>query len=108
VVVYEDDQKRRLSALSMAYKAFSAVPVSIIGGHYIFDLVIAAGKSLDLNLDELENADGITREMTRPYDLSMYLFATLIVRVHYGFFCQDAINTPLLARRVSLDLVGRS
>lgn len=94
--------------MSMAYKAFSAVLISTIGGHYIFDLVIAAGKSLGLNLDELENADGIAREMTRPYDLAMYLPATLIVRVYYGFFCQDAINTSLLARRVSLDLIGMS
>ena len=61
--------------------------------------VAAAGKLLGLSLNELENAEGIAHEMIQPYDLLMYVPATLIVRVHHGFVCQDAINACLLVRR---------
>ena len=69
------------------------------GGHYIFGSVAAAGKLLGLSLEELENAQGIARDMTQPHDVAMYTPATLMVRVHHGFICQDAINACLLAKR---------
>ena len=61
--------------------------------------VAAGGKLLGLSLDELENAEGIARTMTQPHDQAMYRPAKLIVRVHHGFVCQDAINACLLAKR---------
>ena len=67
------------------------------GGHYIFGPVAAAGKLLGLNLEELENAEGIAREMTQPHDAA--ILGTLMVRTHHGFVCQDAINACLLAKR---------
>ena len=88
-----------LIRIGMAYKAFKSVPISTIGGHYVFGAVAAVGKLLDLSLETLENAEGIVREMTQPYDIAMYSPATLIVRVHHGFVCQDAINACLLAKR---------
>ena len=69
------------------------------GGHYIFGATAAAGKLLDLTQEELENAEGIARGMTQPHDLAMYKYAVLMVRIHHGFVCQDAINACLLARK---------
>ena len=88
-----------LIRIGLAYKAFKAVPPCTIGGHYIFGAVAAAGKLLGLSLDEMENAEGIARVMTQPYDIAMYTPATLIVRVHHGFVTQDAINACLLAQK---------
>jgi 2-methylcitrate dehydratase PrpD len=68
-------------------------------GHAIFGAVTAVGKLIGLNLEELENAEGIARTMTQPHDLAMFSPARLIARVHHGFICQDAINACLLARR---------
>lgn len=69
------------------------------GGHYIFGCIASVGKLLDLSLEELENAEGIGRGMTQPHDMSMYTPPSLMVRVHHGFTCQDAINACLLAKR---------
>lgn len=68
-------------------------------GHYIFGCVAAAGKLLGLSQDELENAQGIARAMTQPHDMAMYRPATLMIRVHHGFVCRDAINACLLAKK---------
>lgn len=76
-----------------------AQPGGRTGGHCIFGCVAAAGKLLGLSLEELENAEGIARAMTQPHDLTMYNPASLIVRMHHGFVCQDAINACLLAKR---------
>jgi 2-methylcitrate dehydratase PrpD len=88
-----------LIRIGMAYKAMSSVPISTIGGHSIFGSVAAAGKLLGLSLEELQNAEGIALEMTQPHLIAMYVHDTLIVRVHHGFICQDAINACLLAKR---------
>lgn len=69
------------------------------GGHYIFGPSAGAGKLLGLNLDQLENAQGIARGMTQPHDLAMYRPPTLMVRLHHGLICQAAVNACLLARR---------
>jgi len=68
-------------------------------GHGIFGAVAAAGKLLYLSLEELGNAEGIGREMLQPLDIAMHSPATLMMRVHHGFVCQDAINACLLAKR---------
>lgn len=68
-------------------------------GHYIFGSVAAAGKLLGLSLDELLNAEGIARGKTQPHDQSMYRPATLMVRIHHGLICHDAILACLLVQR---------
>ena len=42
---------------------------------------------------------GIARCKTQPHDLAKYTPATLMIRVHHGFICQDSINACLLAKR---------
>ena len=74
-------------------------PMNAGGGHWIFGCVAAAGKLLGLSQEELENAEGIARSMTQPHDLAKYTPATLLIRVHHGFVCQDSINACLLAKR---------
>jgi len=69
------------------------------GGHYIFGVVAGVAKLLGLSMEELQNAMGIARCMTQPHGLEMYESATLMVRTHHGFVCQDAINACLLAKR---------
>lgn len=69
------------------------------GGHYIFGTVAAVGKLLGLSLDELLTAQGIAAEMTQPHSALMYHPPTLMIRIHHGFVCQDAINACLLAKR---------
>ncbi len=92
--------KEVLIRIGVAMKALSgAAPIGLGDGHFIFGCVAAVGKLLGLSLDELENAMGIARAMTQPLDAVMYRSATLMVRVHHGFICQDAINACLLARR---------
>lgn len=70
-----------------------------VGGHYIFGCVAAVGKLLDLNQEELENAQGIASSMTQPHSLLLYVPSTLMIRVHHGFVCQDAVNACFLARK---------
>ncbi|MBI2853388.1 MAG: MmgE/PrpD family protein [Chloroflexi bacterium] len=86
--------------IGIAYKGFPrGAAVGGGPGHFIFGPVASVGKLLGLSLEELENAQGIARTMTQPHDASMYSPATLMVRVHHGFVCQDAINACLLARK---------
>jgi 2-methylcitrate dehydratase PrpD len=68
-------------------------------GHFVFGATASVGKLLGLSLGELENAEGIARGLTQPHDLAMYSPGTLMVRMHHGFVCRDAINACLLARR---------
>jgi 2-methylcitrate dehydratase PrpD len=75
------------------------VPIGRGSGHTIFGCVAAIGKLLGLSFEELQNAEGIAAEMTQPHSLAMYKPGSLIVRVHHGFVCQDAINACLLARK---------
>jgi len=82
-----------------AYRFWEASPIVSIGGHYIFGPVASVGKILNLTLNELENAEGIAYQMSQPYSMAMYSPATLIVRVHHGFVCQDAINCCLLSQK---------
>ncbi|MFC2019727.1 MmgE/PrpD family protein [Chloroflexota bacterium] len=89
-----------LIRIGIAYKALSkAVPLGRYGGHFIFGCVAAAGKLLDLSLDELENAQGIAGTMTQPHSVLMFSPGTLMGRVHQGFICQDTINACLLTQR---------
>lgn len=70
-----------------------------VGGHYIFGCVAAVAKLLEFSPDELEEAQGIAFTMTQPHLGLIYRPPTLMIRVHHGFVCQDAINACLLARR---------
>lgn len=89
-----------LIRVGIAFKVVSkAIPSGRHTGHYIFGPVASVGKLIGLSQEELENAQGIARGMTQPHDLAMYAPATLMVRVHHGFVCQDAINACLLAKR---------
>jgi 2-methylcitrate dehydratase PrpD len=89
-----------LVRIGVAFKLVSnAIPIGMDGGHYIFGCIASAGKLLGLNFDELENAQGIGRGMTQPYDAAMLNPPTHMVRVHHGFTAQDAINACLLAKR---------
>jgi len=69
------------------------------GGNYIFGIVAAVGKLLELSLEELQNAMGMAVAMTQPHDMQMYAEACHMPRVHHGFMCQDAINICLLAKK---------
>jgi 2-methylcitrate dehydratase PrpD len=89
-----------LVRIGIAYKFVrECIPRGQQGGHYIFGCIASVGKLLGLSLDELENAQGIGRGMTQPHDAAMYFPPSLMVRVHHGFVCQDAINACLLAQR---------
>ena len=89
-----------LVRIGIAFKVVSnAIPMGQIGGHYIFGCIAAVGKLLGLNLEELENAEGIGRGMTQPHDVAMLAPPTNMVRIHHGFIGQDAINACLLAEK---------
>jgi len=89
-----------LLRIGIAFRADSrGAPLGRECGHFIFGVVAAVGKLLGLSQDELENAEGIARTMTGPHDMAMYAPATLMVRVHHGFVCQNGINACLLAKR---------
>jgi 2-methylcitrate dehydratase PrpD len=89
-----------LLRIGNAYKAISqGAPAGRGSGHSIFGAVASTGKLIGLSLEELENAEGIARCMTQPHDIALASPATLILRIHHGFICQDAINACLLARR---------
>jgi 2-methylcitrate dehydratase PrpD len=88
-----------LIRIGMAFKQVSqGIPNGYQGGHYLFGSIAAVGKLLGLNFDEMENAEGIGRGMAQPHDSAMYEPPTLMVRVHHGFICQDAIQACLLAK----------
>ena len=61
-------------------------------GHYIFGSVAGVGKLLRLDQATLENAEGISRNMTQPHDMATYHPITHMVKVHQGFIAQDAIQ----------------
>ena len=61
-------------------------------GHYIFGSVAGVGKLLGLDQATLENAEGISRNMTQPHDMATYHPITHMVKVHQGFIAQDAIQ----------------
>lgn len=67
-------------------------------GHYIFGSVAGVGKLLNLPLDQLENAEGIARNMTQPHDMATYHPITHMVKVHQGFIAQDAIQDCKFAK----------
>jgi 2-methylcitrate dehydratase PrpD len=92
--------KEVLVRIGVAFRALSgAAPVGIGDGHFIFGSVMAAGKLLDLNLEELKQAMGVVRAMTQPLDAEMYRTGTLMTRIHHGFVTQDAINACLLVKK---------
>jgi 2-methylcitrate dehydratase PrpD len=85
--------------IGSAWRIDISFPMGRGEGHATFAAVAAVGKLLGLTQEELENAEGIARDMTQPHDLAMFSPATLMGRVHHGFVCQDAINACLLAQR---------
>jgi len=89
-----------LLRIGNAYKAIShGGPAGRGSGHSIFGAVASVGKLIGLSLEELENAEGIARCMTQPHDIALASPATLMLRIHHGFICQDAVNACLLAKR---------
>lgn len=88
-----------LIRIGLAFNTPKAYSMGRASGHFIFGAVAAVGKLLNLSLEELENAQGIARGMTQPHDKAMFSSATLMVRIHHGFVCQDAINACLLAQK---------
>lgn len=88
-----------LIRIGMAWRVSTSFALGRGEGHAMFGATAAVGKLLGLRLEELKNAEGIARAMTQPHDLAMYSPATLLVRIHHGFICQDAINACLLAQR---------
>jgi 2-methylcitrate dehydratase PrpD len=89
-----------LLRIGNAYKAIShGGPAGRGSGHSIFGAVASVSKLIGLGLEELENAEGIARCMTQPHDIALASPATLMLRIHHGFICQDAINACLLAKR---------
>jgi 2-methylcitrate dehydratase PrpD len=86
--------------VGMAIKALSKAAVdNSYGGHFIFGTVASVAKLLDFSLDELENAEGIARGMTQPWDMAMFAPVTLTMRAHHGFLDQDTITACLLAQK---------
>lgn len=86
--------------IGIAIKALSQGAVNhSYGGHFIFGVVAAIAKLLNFDRDTLENAMGIARGMTQPWDMAMFAPVTLTMRAHHGFLNQDAINACLLAKR---------
>ena len=87
-----------LIRIGIAFHALSGAIIAHRGhGQCIFGAVASTAKLLGLGQEEMENAQGIAREMTQPQDSAMFHPATLMVRVHHGFVSQDAINACLLA-----------
>ena len=64
----------------------------------IFEATAAVGKLLGLDKERMLNALGIAYHLMITTDLPMYLENTLMVRVHHGFVCQNAINAVLMAK----------
>jgi 2-methylcitrate dehydratase PrpD len=59
----------------------------------------AVSKLLGMDVATTQNALGIAFHLRTATDKQMYTEATLMVRAHHAFVCQDAINSVLLARR---------
>jgi 2-methylcitrate dehydratase PrpD len=92
--------KEILIRIGKAFRALSgAAPVGVGDGHFIFGSMAAAGKLLDLNLEELKHAMAMVRAMAQPLNAEMYRSGTLMTRLHHGFVTQDAINACLLAQK---------
>ncbi|MBW2057155.1 MAG: MmgE/PrpD family protein [Deltaproteobacteria bacterium] len=66
-------------------------------GH--FEATAAVGKLLGLDKATMQNALGIAFHLISARDEQMYVERNLMVRVHHGFVCRDAINAVLLAQR---------
>jgi 2-methylcitrate dehydratase PrpD len=88
-----------LLRIGIAFRPSIGVTMGRSNGHYIFGSVACVGKLLDLSQEELENAEGIARQMTQPHDMAAFHPVTHMVKVHQGFICQDAINACILAKR---------
>lgn len=87
-----------LLRIGVAYDISRSVIYGDAGGHFTFGAVAAVGKLLGLSQEELENAQGIAKALLH-HDMAMYLAGTLMVRVHHGLVCQNAVNACLLAQR---------
>jgi len=70
------------------------------GGHFIFGVIAAVAKLLDLNQKELNNAMGMAIGKIQPHHTPLILkHPSHMVRLHHGFIAQDAINICLLAKK---------
>ena len=70
------------------------------GGHFIFGVIAAVAKLLDLNQLELKNAMGMAIGKIQPHHTPLILkYPSHMVRLHHGFIAQDAINICLLAKK---------
>ena len=70
------------------------------GGHFIFGVIAAVAKLLDLNQHELNNAMGMAIGKIQPHHTPLILkYPSHMVRLHHGFIAQDAINICLLAKK---------
>lgn len=92
--------KEVLVRIGLAFRALTgASKVGIGDGHFIFGSVMAVGKLLGLNLEQLKHAFGIVRAMPQPLDADAYRVGTLMTRLHHGFVTQDAINACEMVQR---------
>ena len=87
-----------LLRIGKAFRVYEGILRGRGAGHAIFGAVASVGKLLGLDLEEMENAEGIARGMTQPHDMAMFDPPTLMIRIYHGLVCQDAINACLLAK----------
>ncbi len=87
-----------LIRIGIGYRGNIGVQRGRSNGHYIFGSVAGVGKLMGLNPAQLENAEGIGRNMTQPHDMATYHPITHMVKVHQGFIAQDAIQDCKFAK----------
>ncbi len=81
-----------LVRIGSGYRGNIGVQRGRSNGHYIFGSVAGVGRLLGLDQEQLENAEGIGRNMTQPHDMATYHPITHMVKVHQGFIAQDAVQ----------------
>jgi len=72
------------------------LPAARADGHAIFGAVAAVGKLLGFTQSELLNSEGIARAIAQPHSIARQGAMTLLLRVHHGIVCHDAIMACLL------------
>ena len=87
-----------LIRIGMGFRGNIGVQQGRSNGHYIFGSIAGVGRLLGLSNAQLENAEGIGRNMTQPHDMATYHPITHMVKVHQGFIAQDAIQACKFAK----------